>query len=175
MTDTIPSEATTAPTTQSPTAVPHSREAEEAVVGAVLINPEVYYDVAQFLQGDDFYIHRHRWIWEAFASLHEQRIPVDLLTVGEELDRKGQLSEIGGPAYLTTLVNQVPTSLNAESYGHIVESHSIRRKMLTSANFIASLAYNEDSTVDNVLDEAEKAVFGVSERRLRHDVAPIRE
>jgi replicative DNA helicase len=173
MTEYIPSEAPTAPTTPSPTAVPHSREAEEAVVGAVLINPEVYYDVAQFLQADDFYIHRHRWIWEAFASLHEQRIPIDLLTVGEELDRKGQLSEVGGPAYLTTLVNQVPTSLNAESYGHIVESHSIRRKMIMAANSIASLAYDEDTTVDNVMDEAEKAVFGVSERRLRHDLQPI--
>src|SRR5512141_3159608 len=175
MTEYIPSEVPAAPTTQSPTAVPHSREAEEAVVGAVLINPEVYYDVAQFLQADDFYIHRHRWIWEAFASLHEQRIPIDLLTIGEELDRRGQLSEVGGPAYLTTLVNQVPTSLNAESYGHIVESHSIRRKMIAAANSIASLAYDEDSTVDNVMDEAEKAVFGVSERRLRHDMAPIRE
>src|SRR5512142_2870978 len=173
MTDYIPSEAPTAPTTPSPTAVPHSREAEEAVVGAVLINPEVYYDVAQFLQADDFYIHRHRWIWEAFASLHEQRIPIDLLTLGEELDRKGQLAEIGGPAYLTTLVNQVPTSLNAESYGHIVESHSIRRKMIAAANAIASLAYDEDSTVDTVMDEAEKAVFGVSERRMRHDLQPI--
>ena len=173
MTDYIPSEVPTAPTTQSPTAVPHSREAEEAVVGAVLINPEVYYDVAQFLQADDFYIHRHRWIWDAFASLHEQRIPIDLLTIGEELDRRGQLSEVGGPAYLTTLVNQVPTSLNAESYGHIVESHSIRRKMITAANSIASLAYNEDTTVDNVMDEAEKAVFGVSERRMRHDLQPI--
>src|SRR5512141_2128538 len=175
MTEYIPSEVPAAPTTQSPTAVPHSREAEEAVVGAVLINPEVYYDVAQFLQADDFYIHRHRWIWEAFASLHEQRIPVDLLTLGEELDRKGQLAEIGGPAYLTALVNQVPSSLNAESYGHIVESHSIRRKMISAANSIASLAYDEDTTVDNVMDEAEKAVFGVSERRLRHDMAPIRE
>ncbi len=170
MTDYLPPEAPTAPAAPS---IPHSREAEEAVVGAVLINPEVYYDVAQFLQADDFYIHRHRWIWEAFTSLHEQRIPVDLLTVSEELDRKGQLAEIGGPAYLTALVNQVPTSLNAESYGHIVESHSIRRKMINAANSIASLAYNEDSTVDNVMDEAEKAVFNVSERRLKHDVQPI--
>ncbi|MCL4530600.1 MAG: replicative DNA helicase, partial [Chloroflexi bacterium] len=104
MTDYIPPEETTAPA--APT-IPHSREAEEAVVGAVLINPEVYYDVAQFLQADDFYIHRHKWIWEAFTGLHEQRIPIDLLTLTEELDRKGQLAEIGGPAYLTSLVNQV--------------------------------------------------------------------
>ena len=171
MTDFLPSEETAAPSAPS---IPHSREAEEAVVGAVLINPEVYYDVAQFLQADDFYIHRHKWIWEAFISLHEQRIPIDLLTINEELDRKGQLTEIGGPAYLTGLVNQVPTSLNAESYGHIVESHSIRRKMINAANAIASLAYNEDSTVDNVMDEAEKAVFNVSERRLKHDLQPIK-
>lgn len=171
MTDFPPTEETTAPAAPS---IPHSREAEEAVVGAVLINPEVYYDVAQFLQAEDFYIYRHKWIWEAFTSLHEQRTPIDLLTINEELDRKGQLNEIGGPAYLTALVNQVPTSLNAESYGRIVESHSIRRKMINAANAIASLAYNENSTVDNVMDEAEKAVFNVSERRLKHDVQPIR-
>jgi replicative DNA helicase len=155
--------------------IPHSREAEEAVVGAVLINSEVYYDVAQFLNADDFYIHRHRWIWEAFTRLHEQCIPLDLLTVSEEMDRVGQLDEIGGPAYLTSMVNQVPSSLNAESYGHIVEGHAIRRRMITAANQIAALAYDESSAVDTVMDEAEKAVFNVSERRLRHDVQPIRE
>ena len=103
MSEYFPTEETAAPA--APT-IPHSREAEEAVVGAVLINPEAYYDVAQFLQADDFYIHRHKWVWEAFTSLHEQRIPIDLLTLTEELDRKGQLAEIGGPAYLTALVNQ---------------------------------------------------------------------
>jgi len=169
MTDFLPPEEHAASTPS----IPHSREAEEAVVGAVLINPEAYYDVAQFLAADDFYIHRHKWIWEAFASLHEQRIPVDMLTLSEELDRKNQLAEIGGPAYLTSLVNQVPSSLNAESYGRIVEGHSIRRKMIDAANKIASIAYNEDSTVDHVMDEAEKAVFNVSERRLKHDLQPI--
>src|SRR5512144_2656626 len=155
------------------TAVPHSREAEEAVVGAVFINPEVYYDIAQFLNADDFYIHRHRWIWETFNSLHEGRVPIDLLTVSNELDKRGQLSEIGGPAFLTSLVNQVPSSLNAESYGRIVEGYSIRRKMITAANQIASVAYNERTNVEDVMDEAEKAVFNVSERRLKHDLEPI--
>jgi replicative DNA helicase len=176
MTDYLPPEAIfddgklTAPATPS---IPHSREAEEAVVGAVFINPEVYYDVAQFLNADDFYIHRHRWIWEAFTSLHEQRVPIDLLTVSDELERRDQLGEIGGPAYLTALVNQVPSSLNAESYGRIVEGYSIRRKMINAANQIASIAYNEKSSVDDVMDEAEKAVFNVSERRLKHDLQPI--
>src|SRR6266508_459788 len=170
MTDFLPSEEITSP---APQIVPQSREAEEAVIGAVLINPESYYDVAQFLQADDFYIHRHRWIWETFTRLHERRVPIDLLTLSEELDKVGQLAEIGGPAYLTALVNQVPSSLNAESYGRIVEGHAIRRKMINAANQIAALAYNEKNVVDTVMDEAEKAVFNVSERRLRHDLQPI--
>ena len=170
MTDYFPETQSAAPASPS---VPHSREAEEAVVGAVLINSEAYYDVAQFLAADDFYIHRNKWIWEAFARLHEQRIPVDLLTLSEELDRAGQLADVGGSAYLTSMINQVPSSLNAESYGRIVEGHSVRRKMINAANKIASIAYNEASTVDEVMNEAEKAVFNVSERRLKHDLLPI--
>jgi replicative DNA helicase len=170
MSDLPPPEETTLPSTS---VIPHNREAEEAVVGAVLINPEVYYDLAQFLQADDFYIHRHRWIWEAFTRLHEQRIPLDFLTVTEELERAGQLGEIGGPAYLTALLNQVPTSLHAEAYGRMVEAAAIRRRMLTAANQIATLAYNEQETVENVIEEAEKSIFNVSERRLRHDLLPI--
>ena len=172
MTDYTPFEESSAPT--AATVIPHSREAEEAVVGAVFINPEVYYDVAQFLNADDFYIHRLRWIWESFVSLHEQRIPIDPLTVANELDKRGQLNEIGGRAYLTSLINQVPSSLNAEAYGRIVEGYSVRRKMITAANQIASTAYNEKINVDNVMDEAEKAVFNVSERRLKHDLVPIK-
>jgi replicative DNA helicase len=80
MTEFYPEEST-APASPG---VPHSREAEEAVVGAVLINPEVYYDIAQFLAADDFYIHRNKWIWEAFVRLHEGRTPVDLLTLSED-------------------------------------------------------------------------------------------
>jgi replicative DNA helicase len=155
--------------------VPHSREAEEAVVGAVLINPEVYYDVAQFLQAEDFYIIRNRWIWEAYARLHNDRAPIDFLTVSADLDRLGQLSEIGGPAYLTALVNQVPSSLNAEAYGRIIEQNALRRRMLNAANEIAKLAYNQEQTVDTVMDEAEKAIFSLSERRARHDLQSIEQ
>jgi len=131
--------------------IPQNREAEEAVIGAVLIRPEVYFELAQFLQAEDFYIHRHRWIWEAVTRLHEQRIPLDILTVTEELDRAGQLSEIGGPAYLTALLNQVPTSLHAEAYGHMVEAEAIRRRMLNAANQIATLAYDHQKEADELL------------------------
>ena len=165
-------EGTTVP---SSSVIPHNREAEEAVVGAVLINPEAYYDLAQFLQAEDFYIVRHRWIWEAFTRLHEKRIPLDFLTISEELESAGQLDEIGGPAFLTALLNQVPTSLHAEAYGRMVEADAIRRRMLTAANQIATLAYDERDSVENIIEESEKAIFNVSERRLRHDVQPIRQ
>jgi replicative DNA helicase len=170
MTEFLPPEETVSTTT----GVPHSREAEEAVIGAVLINPEVYYDLAQFLQPEDFYIHRLRWVWEAFMRLHERRTPIDMLTVSEDLERQGQLAEVGGAAFLTALLNQVPTTLHAEAYGRMVENASIRRKMLTAANQIATLAYDEAEEVNTVMGEAEKAVFNVSERKLRHDVRPIR-
>lgn len=154
---------------------PHSREAEEAVLGAILINPETYYDVAQFLQADDFYIVRNRWIWEAFTYLHEHRIPIDFLTVCETLEQNNQLEEVGGSAYIMSLINQTPTSLHAEAYGRIVEETAIRRRMLSSANELAKLAYDQQKSIDTVLGEAEKAIFGISERRIRHDLQPIQQ
>jgi len=155
--------------------VPHSREAEEAILGSILINPEAYYDVAPFLQSDDFYIHRNRWIWEAFTHLHERRMPIDFITISEELEQIGQLAEIGGSAYLTALISTVPTSLHAEAYGRIVEASAIRRKMLSAANQIAKLAYQEDSNIEALMDEAEKSVFGVSERRMTRDLQTIQQ
>lgn len=174
MTEMLPSDL---PLEETPaaTALPHSREAEEAVVGAVLINPELYYDLAEFLQAEDFYIHRLRFIWEAFTRLHERRVKIDNLTVTEELAAMGRLDEIGGPAYLTALLNQVPTTLHAEDYGRIVEANAIRRKLLTAANSIATLAYDQKELIETVMGEAEKAIFNVGARRTRHDVRSIRE
>ncbi|HEY5158935.1 MAG TPA: replicative DNA helicase, partial [Anaerolineales bacterium] len=98
---------------------------------------------------------------------------LDFLTISEELESAGQLAEIGGPAYLTALLNQVPTSLHAEAYGHMVEAAAIRRRLLTSANQIATLAYNEQESIENVIEGAEKSIFNVSERRLKKDMLPI--
>ncbi|MBX3004067.1 MAG: hypothetical protein KF828_08915, partial [Anaerolineales bacterium] len=155
--------------------VPHSREAEEAVIGSVLINPEAYYDVADFLTAEDFHIHRLRWVWEAFTRLHEQRIPIDLLTVTEDLDKNGHLAEIGGPAYITGLINNVPSSLHAEAYGRLVQQTSIRRRLLEAANKIAKTAYQENLSVEAAIEEAEKAVFGASDHQLSTDLKPIKQ
>ncbi|MFN2232817.1 MAG: replicative DNA helicase [Anaerolineales bacterium] len=161
--------------TITPQIVPQNREAEEAVLGSVLINPEAYFDLAEFLDADDFYIHRHRWIWEAFKRLVETRSPIDFLTVTNELENQNQLAEVGGAAYLTTLMNNVPSALHAESYGHIIEETAVRRRMLDAANRIAKLAYDEETGLEAVMDDAEKAVFGVSEKRISRDLAPINE
>ncbi len=155
--------------------IPHNREAEEAVLGSVLVNTEVYYDLAHFLTADDFFLHRNQWIWEAFTRLQEQRQPIDLLTVGEQLDSQGRLVEVGGHAYLTGLINNVPSSIHAEAYGHMVEEAATRRRLLEAANRIARLAHQSDTLLEDVVNEAEKAVFGVSEQRLPHQLQPIRQ
>jgi replicative DNA helicase len=152
---------------------PHSRQAEEAVLGSILIDSEAYFNVAQFLKPDDFYIVRNRWVWEACLNLHERRAPIDYLTVCEELEQQGQLSEVGGPAYIMSLINQTPSSLNAEAYGRLVEEHSVRRRMLQAANDLARLAYDQKQSVETIMDEAEKSIFGISERRVRNDLQSI--
>jgi replicative DNA helicase len=152
---------------------PHNRQAEEAVLGSVLINPESYYDVAQILDADNFYIIRNRWIWEVFTYLHENRSPIDILTLSEELDNRKQLEEVGGQPYLMALVNQTPSSLNAQAYAKIVEETSVRRRMLAAANEMAKLAYQEEKDIDSILNNAEQSVFNLSEKRIRRDLQPI--
>lgn len=129
--------------------VPHNRGAEEAVLGAVLISPEAYFEVSQFLVMGDFYIQRNRWIWDAYTNLHAKHIPIDMLTISEYLDQCGVLAEIGGSAYITSLINQVPTSLNIESYGRIVQDNAVRRRMIQAANQIATLAYRGGDVLVN--------------------------
>jgi len=165
-------------TTQIPN-IPHSREAEEAVIGAVLINPEVYFEVADFLKADDFYIYRHRFIWAAFRCLHEKRIPIDLLTICEELERTNQLVEVGGPAYITSLINQVPSSLNAESYARIVQANATRRKILNAANKIAQMVFDGKMEIDELtakcVEELSQAVNDVMGQGLLHVSEPLSE
>ena len=154
---------------------PYNRNAEEAVLGAVLINPEMYYDLAEFLEPDDFFIVRNRWVWQAFQRLQERRARIDYLTVIEELQQHNQLAEMGGSSYLTALLNQTPTSMNAVEYGRIVEEYSIRRRMLSAANDIAKLAFNREQDINTVLEEAEKHIFGISQKHTRHDVEFIKD
>ncbi len=153
---------------------PHSVEAEEAVLGSILINPEALHDVAAFLQPDDFFIVKNSWVWEAILRIQERNEEIDYLTVVEELRQQARLQEIGGPAYITYLINHTPSSIYAEAYGRIVERASLRRKMLSAASEIARLAHEEDADINEIIDRAEQSLFEVTERRLNKELVPIR-
>ncbi len=154
---------------------PYSQEAEEAVIGAVLINPEMYLTVASFLKADDFFILRHGYIWEAFSRLSESSERIDFLTVRETLRAQGRLDDVGGAAYLLQLVNSTPSSENAEVYGRLVERAATRRRLLTAADLIKGLALNEEMNIERVTSEAEARLFDVTERSQNRDLVPMRE
>jgi replicative DNA helicase len=155
--------------------VPNNIEAEEAVLGAILIDPEAIFRVLPFLQADDFYLQKHRWIYEAVISIHERRDPVDFLTLTTELEHHNHLETVGGDAYILQLITAVPSAISVESYGRLVEQVSVRRRLLDAASDIARFAYDEKLPVDQVVDSSEKALFGVSQKRSTRDLKPIQE
>ena len=139
--------------------VPMNREAEEAVIASVLIDPAVLTDL-HFLKPSDFYILRNGWIWDAIGRLHERRSAIDPLTVAAELDTMGKLLEVGGSSYITGILSTVPMSYNAESYARIVEEQAVRRQALAAANKIAQAAYNgELEQVQEALNAAPDVAF----------------
>jgi replicative DNA helicase len=155
--------------------MPQNIEAEEAVLGSLLIDQDAIIRVATFLQPEDFFVQRHGWIYEAIRDLHERREPADLVTLTDELERREQLSDVGGPSFLTSLINATPTSIHVEYYARIVERTAILRRLIDAAGQIAKLAYQDVDDVDEVVDRAESIIFGVSEKRVSRDLVPIRQ
>ena len=154
---------------------PQNREAEEAVLGSLLIDPDAIFDVSGFLRAQMFYVTVNRWIYEAIVRIHARNNPVDVLTVLEDLRRNDQLDEIGGEPYLAGLVGVVPNSINIESYARIVEAAAVRRELLSAAGTIASMAYDEEEDIGVVLDRSEQALFSISEQRTTSDLVHIRQ
>ena len=157
----------------SPTQAPFSQEAEEAVLGAILINPDSYLTIASFLTTDDFFILRHRHIWDALSRISLRNEKPDFVTVQDELRAMGQLNDIGGPAFILSLINNTPTSIHAEVYARLVERASTRRKLLTAADQIKGLALDENLPLEKVVSESETRLFGVTETTIRRDIQPI--
>jgi replicative DNA helicase len=154
---------------------PQSVEAEEALLGAILIDPDAIIRVATIIQPEDFYREKNGWIYESALALHERREPIDFLTICDELERRQQLDEVGGAALITALINAVPTSIHAEHYARIIERSATRRRLIDAAGQIAALAYQEADDVDEVVDRAEQVLFGVSERRVSRELVPVRQ
>lgn len=165
----------TLPSTVPDKLQPHNNEAEEAVLGSLLIDPDAIIRVATFLAPEDFYLERHTWIYEAIRDLHERREPADMVTLTDDLERRGQLSEIGGAAYLTGLINATPTSIHVEYYARIIERTAVLRRLIDAAGKIARLAYQDTEDVAEVVDRAEELIFGVASRRADRDLRHIRQ
>lgn len=153
--------------------VPHNLPAEEAVLGALLIDQEAIAGIAPFLKPEDFYSERHRLIYRACLALYERRQPGDIVTVADELARTGHLEAVGGAAYLAYLANAVPTAVHVESYARIVERCAIMRRLIEAAGKIAAIGYENPDDVDAALDRAEQYLFQVSQRRVSRDFVPL--
>ena len=125
------------------------------------------------MKSDDFYREKNGWIYQAILDLHERREPADFVTLVDELERRNILQEVGGAAYITALINSVPSAVYVEHYGHIVERAAVLRRLIGAAGQIAALAYEDADDVDETVDRAEQLIFGVSERRIRRDLTPV--
>jgi replicative DNA helicase len=149
------------PDTSAALLAPFSQEAEEAVIGSVLISPSTFSTLQGILKGEYFYLTRHRHIWEIFLRLSARGDVMDLTTISEELRQKGVLEEIGGYAYLIHLINNTPNSMHAEAYAKLVERTATRRKLLQAADKIREAAMDEGKHIDQVLAESEGALAEV--------------
>jgi replicative DNA helicase len=154
--------------------VPSNLEAEQAVLGALLIDPDAIIKVAPIVRAEDFYLEKHAWIFESVYALHERREPVDFLTVVAELERRGKLTDAGGAAYITALINAVPTAIHVEHYAQIVERTSTLRRLIAASGEIAGLAYDGAEDIDVVIDRAEEVIFAVAQRRMTREMIPMR-
>ena len=138
---------------------PHDAEAEAAVLGSLLIDPDAYFEVSEIVTTEAFYRPGHRWLYEAIQSLSARQEPPDVLAVQDELRRAGRLEEFGGLDYFFTLINSVPTSVNAEYYARIVADKATRRRLIHAAEKVAKAAYDETQPVADVLAASETAIM----------------
>ena len=155
--------------------LPHNLEAEKAVLGAVLIHDEQFNIAVELINAQDFYRHAHQQIFDKMVSLRERNEVIDLVTLKEELDRAGNLNEVGGPAYIAALVDGVPKSTNVEYYAKIVKEKATLRSLIGSANKILTTAYQAEADASEQLDLAGQAIFQITDDRLKGGFESLRD
>lgn len=154
---------------------PQNLEAEQSVLGALLIDKDAIIKIAERVSPEDFYRGAHQKIYEAVLRLFERREPADIVTVSDELKDLGELKNIGGDSYLTELVNRVPTAAHIASYAEIVKDTAVRRRMIAISNNIAASAYQGAEPVGKLLEETERQIFGISQAHLARHFTPLRD
>ena len=152
---------------------PQNLDAEKSLLGAILISEESLPDVTEIVKPKDFYDERHRHIFEAMWNLYERHCPVDLLTVKDELKKKKLTEKAGGSAYLSELASYVPTAAHAKAYADIVNKAAVRRRLISAAASITENAYDEGSETIELLGEAERSLYEVSEQNVHNDLISI--
>jgi replicative DNA helicase len=154
---------------------PQNLEAEQSFLGSLLLDKDAIVKVADLLAADDFYLDKHRRIFEAMIDLYRRSEPIDLLSLGNRLTEKEELESIGGRAELIGLTNAVPTASHVVHYGEIIQKKATLRRMLQAASDITALGYEQAEDVEALLDQAESKLFNVSQKFLKRSFTPIRD
>ena len=154
---------------------PHSQDAEESVLGAMLLDKDAVIAVAEFLTPQDFYDERLKWVYQACLDLYQERVPIDVLTVAERLKKRKQLKELGGASFVTELTNKVPTAAHVEHYGRIVKDTATKRSLMTAAARLMDVSMDDGLAANEALDIAESEVFSLSQKHLSQTFTSVRE
>lgn len=154
---------------------PHDEEAEQAVLGAILIDKDAIISVSQLISPDHFYDVRHQEIYEAMNSLYEERKPIDLLTLTDTLKKRKKYDKVGGSAYLSSLTNIVPTAANSEYYAGIIREKYVRRSLIQISSVITEDAFTDDKEANEILAVSEQQIFKVSQEHVKQGFIHIKE
>jgi len=157
-----------------PKVPPQSLEAEQSVLGGILLENEALAKVLEIMAASDFYKEAHRLIFERMLDLYERNAPIDMVTLLDEIEKHGEVDRIGGSAYLAEIVDQVPTAANIRHYAGIVREKSTIRSLITSATEIAAEAFENAGDADELIDTAERKIFEISEKRIKQSFVPTR-
>lgn len=152
---------------------PQNIEAEQSILGAILLENEAIAEAIEVLSPDDFYRDAHRKIFSGMLDLYEKNEPIDLITLTEQLSRNGQLEEVGGASYLSSIISLVPTSANIRYHSKIVREKALLRNLIKTATEIVTMSYDEGLEVNELLDRAETMIFSISEKRVRSSFVHI--
>lgn len=152
---------------------PNNFEAEQAVLGSILLNSETLVQAMEYLVPVDFYRRAHQLIFSAMIALNNENEPIDVVTLADYLEKKEQIEDIGGPSYLAELASSVPTSANIEHYARLVEERSLLRRLIQASNDIITSSYEEKERVLDIIDEAERRILEVSEHKSRSGFVKI--
>ncbi len=154
---------------------PQSLEAEKALLGSIMIRPEVMHEVVDIINERSFYSDRHRLLWSVIMELHAKGVPIDLLSLSARLKEKEMLEQTGGMSYLTELVQGVPSSTNAKYYAEIVHKKNVMRDLINASEYVGELGFDEAADLDELLDRAEKKIFEVTNFTGTHKFVALRD